>query len=55
MNKLILTLVVGVFVTAFTMELLKRRRAKLLGRTRDRAKAAVADFREAFAEGYRSA
>jgi hypothetical protein len=51
-SKLVLTLIVGVFVGAFAVELITRNRSRLFARTRQRARAAAEDFRQAFDEGY---
>ena len=63
MTKLILTIIVGAFLGAFTIELLSRKRTKLFVRIRqrmdatqadlrERARTAKSEFQQAFVEGY---
>jgi len=55
MTKCMLSVIAGVFVGAFALELLNRRRPGFLAQLRDRASRAARDFRRAFGEGYKSA
>lgn len=55
MSKCMLSVIAGVFVGAFALELLNRRKPGLLAAVRDRASRAATDFRRAFTDGYRSA
>jgi hypothetical protein len=55
MSKCMLSVIAGVFIGAFALELLNRRRPGLLAAVRDRAARAAGDFRRAFGDGYRSA
>jgi hypothetical protein len=55
MTKVMMSVIAGVFAGAFVLELLNRKKPGVLAQVRDRAKTAASDFRQAFAEGYRSA
>lgn len=52
MTKVVLGVIVGVFIGAFTMEILRGSQPALLGRVKDKAKRTADEFRLAFAEGY---
>lgn len=55
MTKCLMGVLVGVFLGAFALEMLQRKKPGLLARIRERARYAASDFRHAFADGYRSA
>ena len=55
MTKYLLGVVAGVFVAAFTIELMSRKSPHLLASVRFGAAKAARDIRRAFSEGYQSA
>ncbi len=52
MTKLVIGLAVGVFVGAFAVEMLNRKKPGLLKDIQARTKKTIAEVSEAFAEGY---
>lgn len=53
MEKVLVGVLAGVFVGAFVMEVLHRKKPGLLDGVEERASRAARDFRSAFAQGYR--
>lgn len=55
MTKLMVGVAAGVFLGAFAMELLKRKRPHLASQVRDRARSTASELRDAFTEGFQRA
>jgi len=55
MTKLMVGVAAGVFLGAFALELLKRKRPDLASQVRERARSTASDLRDAFADGYQHA